>query len=362
MTRVSASIAASHTWREIHAQPEIWRDWELRLDVAGIRDWVAGLNVEDVWFCGAGTSAYIGDIIVAGLEGQPGPRLRSVPTTDLVARPAAYLGRGRKVLIVNFGRSGQSSETIGTLEAVAALAPDTAMLNITCNGESALAKAPGGRAIVLPEACHDAGFAMTSSFSTMLLTALSLFDAKAPEPGMMARLADAAEATLAQALERVSTGERPARAVYVGSGAMAYAARESALKVMELAAGQIPCLWDSTLGFRHGPKSFVAAETALHVLLSNDAHARRYDDDLAAELMLQFPQSSVTTVGSGGDIETGFDGPDSWGAVLAVLLAQVQSVLWSDALALNIDDPFAGHGTLSRVVSGVTLYPVEQAQ
>ena len=54
--------------------------------------------------------------------------------------------------------------------------PGAPRLNITCNGDSALAHRAGenGRVIRLPEETHDTGFAMTSSFSTMLLTALAL--------------------------------------------------------------------------------------------------------------------------------------------------------------------------------------------
>jgi tagatose-6-phosphate ketose/aldose isomerase len=33
-------------------------------------------------------------------------------------------------------------------------------------------------------------------------------------------------------------------------------------------------------------------------------------------------------------------------------------VMWSDALGLNIDDPFVGQSTLSRVVSNVRLHPL----
>ena len=43
---------------------------------------------------------------------------------------------------------------------------------------------------------------------------------------------------------------------------------------------------------------------------------------------------------------------------LVVPLAQVMAVMWSDRMGLNVDDPFAGLGTLSRVVAGVRLYPV----
>lgn len=342
------------TGREILAQPDIWRDWGTRLTVADLRQWIAETRVTEVWFCGAGTSAYIGDILAAGLEGQPGLRLRSVPTTDIVARPSAYL-TGTPKLIVSFGRSGNSTESIGLLDALDALAPGWPRLNITCNATSALATRPGARVIPLPEATHDQGFAMTSSFSTMLLTAASLFDATVPAqetPNRFATLADALQTLLPTFTAHARTARRPARAVFIGSGPLAFAAREAALKVMELAAGQIPALWDSTLGFRHGPKSFTTPETDLWLFRSADPHTRAYDDDLLAELRAQFPHSTVTAP----DVPQPFG--DLWSAPLYVALAQILAVTWSDALGLNVDDPFAGQGTLTRVVSGVRLHPV----
>lgn len=341
------------TWRELHAQPDIWRDWADRLDVDAWRQWIG--TPEEVWFCGAGTSAYIGDIIVAGLEGAAGPRLRSVPSTDLVSRPQAYLS-GRSPLIVNFGRSGSSSESVGTLEAVAALAPGARQLHITCNPDGALAQSETANAkvILLPETTHDTGFAMTSSFSTMLLTALALFD---PVPDAAQRLRDLSD-TLERTLPSFTPGPAPERIVFTGTGPLAYAAREAALKVMELTSGRIPALWDSTLGFRHGPKSFVQPGTQIVVLTSPEAGPRQYEDDLAQELRAQFPKSSVHTLGARADIDISMKHGASWGSVLPVVWAQVAAVVWSDAMGLNVDDPFAGAGTLARVVSGVTLYPV----
>jgi tagatose-6-phosphate ketose/aldose isomerase len=342
------------TFREILAQPAIWRDWGAQLPVADLRHWIARTGVTEVWFCGAGTSAYIGDILAAGLEGQPGPRFRSVPTTDIVARPRAYL-RGAPKLIVSFGRSGNSTESIGLLDALDALAPDWPRLNITCNGQSALATRPKAKVITLPEATHDQGFAMTSSFSTMLLTAAALVDQSLPADKAaqrFAELADALEALLPGFATQAAAARLPQRAVFLGSGPLAFAAREAALKVMELAAGQIPALWDSTLGFRHGPKSFTTGETDLWLFRSPDPHTRAYDDDLLAELRTQFPQSKVTAP----DILQPHG--DLWSAPLYVALAQILAVTWSDALGLNVDDPFAGQGTLTRVVSGVKLHPV----
>lgn len=341
------------TFREILAQPEIWRDWGARLPVRDLRRWIAATGTDEVWFCGAGTSAYIGDILAAGLEGQPGPRFRSVPTTDIVARPRAYL-RGTPKLIVSFGRSGNSTESIGLLNALDALASDWPRLNITCNAASALGKDSKAKIIGLPEATHDQGFAMTSSFSTMLLTAAALFDTSLPATqtaGRFAALADSLHSLLPACTDAAGTARRPQRAVFLGSGPLAFAAREAALKVMELAAGQIPALWDSTLGF-HGPKSFTTPETDLWLFRSAAPHTRAYDEDLLAELRTQFPASQVTAP----EIPQPFG--DLWAAPLYVAIAQILAVTWSDALGLTVDDPFAGRGTLTRVVSGVKLHPV----
>lgn len=342
------------TWQEIQSQPDIWRAWGATLPLAELRAWVEATGVAEVWFCGAGTSAYIGDILAAGLEGQSGHHFRSVPTTDIVARPHSYL-KGAPKLIVSFGRSGNSAESIGLLDALDTLAPDWPRLNITCNATSALATRPGAKLVVLPEATHDAGFAMTSSFSTMLLTAAAIFDtglAADAAPARFTSMAHSLSALLPVHEAEARSARRPDRAVFVGTGPLAFAAREAALKVMELAAGQIPALWDSSLGFRHGPKSFVRAATDIWVFRSSQAHARAYDDDLIAELRSQFPSSKITVP----DVSQSFG--DLWSAPLYVALAQILAVVWSDSLGLAVDDPFAGQGTLTRVVSGVRLHPV----
>lgn len=345
------ALAKWATWREIHQQPQVWRDWGAALDVSGLRTWIATQSFDSVWFCGAGTSAYIGDILAASLKGT-----RSVPTTDIVADPA-HLLTGERPLVVSFGRSGNSTESIGTLDALDALLPDAPRLNITCNPESALAtrtsRAPT-KVVLLPEATHDAGFAMTSSFSTMLLTALALFDAPCDVPARLNTLADALDTLLPQ----FATTARPDRVVYVGAGPLAFAAREAALKVMELSAGQIPALWDSTLGFRHGPKSFVTDGTVITIFCSGHQPTAAYDADLAAELRKQFPQAQVETIGASGDILVPMPFGPAWSAPLCIAAAQIRGVLWSEELGLNVDDPFAEQATLSRVVSGVKLYPV----
>jgi tagatose-6-phosphate ketose/aldose isomerase len=63
------------------------------------------------------------------------------------------------------------------------------------------------------------------------------------------------------------------------------------------------------------------------------------------------------TIGADADLSTKSIGSSAWDTVLSILPAQLASVIWSNQLGLNIDNPFAGQSTLTRVVSGVRLHP-----
>ena len=55
------------TWREIHQQPQVWRDWGQLLDVASLRNWIADQHVDEIWLCGAGSGSVNGQTIeIAG--------------------------------------------------------------------------------------------------------------------------------------------------------------------------------------------------------------------------------------------------------------------------------------------------------
>ncbi|MDO5646771.1 SIS domain-containing protein [Paracoccus sp. (in: a-proteobacteria)] len=347
------------TEREIRQQPQIWRDFAPALAAGAddLRDWIAARGVDEIWFCGAGTSAFIGESLAAALNGvSGGARFRAVPSPDLVARPQDVLHRDRGVLVVSFGRSGNSSESIGTLDLLDAHAPGFDRLHITCNAGSALATRdmPDGaagqcRRLILPPETEDAGFAMTSSYTTMYLSALSVF--APPQGGISAqlhRLANAADGVIARGFDAELA--MPERAVFLGAGPLAGAARESALKVLELTAGQVVTMFDTPLGFRHGPKAVVNPQTQVFVLGSADAQTARYETDLIDELGRQYHDGIATRIGPFAGLD------DAWSVPLNVIPAQILSLRWSDTLGLNADDPFAGRN-LTRVVSGVTLYP-----
>jgi len=74
------------------------------------------------------------------------------------------------------------------------------------------------------------------------------------------------------------------RAIYLGSGPRLGAARESALKMLEMTAGSVATLCDSYLGFRHGPMSFAHSDTLIVCFLSSDPILRDYECDLLREI------------------------------------------------------------------------------
>ena len=86
------------------------------------------------------------------------------------------------------------------------------------------------------------------------------------------------------------------RFVYLGSGSLEGLAHESALKMLELTAGEVVTYFDSPLGFRHGPKSALDGDTLAVVYVSTDPYTRRYDLDIIAEIRAQLGQDAVVVI------------------------------------------------------------------
>jgi tagatose-6-phosphate ketose/aldose isomerase len=247
-------------------------------------------------------------------------------------------------------------------------------LIVTCNAEGSLYRqAPGLRdsqTLLLPEETNDRGFAMTSSFTGMLLAASLAFDLL--PHGAVAEIAASATELLETRLSllRPLAESGFERVVYLGSDALKGLAREAALKLLELSDGKVVALADTPLGFRHGPKTIVNARTLVVVLLGNEAHTRRYDLDLLAELRSDGVAARVLSLSAQPLAVTHPDDIVLCAGAAAcadlalclpyVAFAQVLAFLQSLALGLRPDVPNAG-GTVSRVVQGVSIYPWDAA-
>ena len=251
------------------------------------------------------------------------------------------------------------------VELVDARVSDAHHLIITCNADGALAKRAGNDAYVvtLPEATHDRGFAMTSSFSAMMYAALAIFSGI---QGCDARIEPIAEA-VAGALETVElrmaklAAREFRRVVYLGSGPFQGLAREAALKLLELTDGATATMFDSTLGFRHGPKTFVNRDTLIVVFVSNDPLTRAYDRDMIEELRKDDVAGAVLVVSAQGEIGDtvavrGLESAaDSDLLFPYIIPAQLFALHASLDRGLTPDTPNKA-GTVNRVVQGVRIY------
>ena len=374
----AAQIAAGGAYwtaREIAQQPQLWSDIS-RL-VAGDSALGAFLQQQHkgeprrVLLTGAGTSSFIGECLAPALASHGWSRAEAIATTDIVASPASFLVRDTPTLLVHFARSGNSPESVAAMELAERCIDRCYHLIVTCNQEGELYRRArtmrNAYGLLLPAACNDQSFAMTSSFTGMLLaagTALRVL----PNDARAALLSALGTQVLDSGLPllRRLVSARFERVVYLGSKELKGLAREAALKMLELTDGRVIAIADSPLGFRHGPKTILNGSTLVVVFLSNDAHARRYELDLLSELRRDGVAGCVVALTGRADGVADTDGLALGGDAAAVsdlelclpyaVFAQALGMLRSLSLGLSPDSPNAA-GTVNRVVQGVSIYP-----
>jgi len=366
------------TAEEIAQQPGLWRDVLVaaharRDQVRGFLDPLLARPDLRIVLTGAGTSAFAGDILAPALARSLSRRVDAVASTDLVSNPHHHLAEDLPTLLVSFARSGDSPESTAATQLADQLLGECHHLVLTCNDGGALAKrhadSPRSLVLVMPPAANDTGFAMTSSFTCMTLSALLALAPGLVPDGDVGLLAAGAEQLLSTGpeLARNLAGQRFERVVYLGSGPLTGLARESALKMLELTAGRVASWHDSPLGFRHGPKSLVDDSTLVLVFISADPYTSRYDWDIVEELRaLTRPGSVIAIPGSTipGSMVPGSTVPgpldavdDAARAIVLVVLAQILALHHSIAHGLTPDNPFPS-GMVNRVVEGVTIHPL----
>ncbi|MHB1057416.1 MAG: SIS domain-containing protein [Rhodanobacter sp.] len=368
-------IAAGAIWtaREIEQQPRMLQ--QTHALVAGLHAEIrafAGPLIDDpsarVILTGAGSSSYIGQCVAPLLDRHLAARVDAVPTTDIVCAPQLYLEPEQPLLLVSFGRSGNSPESLAAVELAESLVREVRHLAIVCNAEGALGKSPVAQSmtVLLPAATHDNGFAMTSSFSCMMYAALA---ALLPA-GTMDRRIDAIAGATARVIEEslpllqaLALGQYD-RVVYLGSGVLQGLAREASLKLGELTNGAVATCFESPLGFRHGPKTFITGRTLVMAFVSNHALTRRYDLDLVDELRRDGCAARIVEVSaqpraaSGADtlaVPAMADAADADLLWPCVAIAQIHAFLRARAMGVTPDNPNPA-GLVNRVVQGVRLY------
>lgn len=374
--------SSTFTLTEIYQQPATWEKTcrqiaEHKDELKKFIDQVITQDDFDVILTGAGTSEFVGNALFPHLTGLLNHKAKSYGTTDIVATPEAYLSRTKPTLLISFGRSGNSPESVGAVDAAEAVCDNVYHLFVTCNKNGALSKRAAETdncyAINLTDETHDQSFAMTSSFSNMYLATYLCFhlDELDDVIATVKKIAAAGQDFLDNkysVAQKIVDEYNFGRIVYLGSNTLKGTSQESALKMLELTAGQVVTMYDTPMGFRHGPKSIVDDTTLTVVYLSDDPYTRQYEVDLIKEMSGQRKGNKIVAVMSSQDDEVaalvdytvayGIEGA-SENVLLGldyILFAQTLAVLKSLSLDITPDNP-CPTGEVNRVVKGVILYP-----
>jgi tagatose-6-phosphate ketose/aldose isomerase len=344
------------TFEEIFQQPLLWPTTVARVQ-AGSAQLDLELDKTRVLLTGAGSSAYAATAVASAW-----PRAVAVPTTDLLVDPGRYL---RDVdAVISLARSGNSPESAAVVERVRALRPEMRQLAITCNHESSLVQSGLNGLIVLDPRTNDRSLVMTGSFSNLVLAGLSLAQPQtaAKNAGLASERAKSSLPVIDSECRRIATRVRD-RIVVLSSSPLLGWVREAGLKILEMTAGSFPVMSETYLGLRHGPMSFLRADTVVLCLLSSNPVRRLYEMDLIQELRSKKLGIAVV-IADGAERSSLFDevipavlpeAPDDMRTPFEVLIPQLLGYHLSRSLGLNPDNP-SPDGVINRVVQGVTIH------
>ena len=374
-------LGAIATTSEIIQQPDIWLDTfdvyaqhaeEVRAFLESARPAEGGRVT--VVFTGAGSSEYVGNTCSPYLRSVVrghGFDFKPVASTDLVSAPTQFLSPDDPTVLVSFARSGNSPESLAAIEVVRTVCTSVKFLNITCAPDGRLATEmqgdPNALTLLLPEA-NDDGFAMTGSYSCMYLLATLLFD---PSDDDSKRAWVEAASRLGRDVlrreEQVSSFVEGdfSRVTYLGSGTLGGLAQEAQLKILELAAGETATSFGTSMGYRHGPKSFVDGSTLVFLFVSNDPYTRQYDLDMLNEIKADGICKRVVAIeqdagplfhGVSFDLSGEEALPDGYLVLPFIVFGQTIALHNSVRVGDTPDTP-SPTGQVTRVVHGVTIHP-----
>lgn len=369
------------TWQEIVQQPSIWKE-ELEIvknNLRSIGDFIEKIQGKKikVIFTGAGSSEFVGNTLCSYVNSKIDIDVLSIPTTDIVSMPEQYLETDTTTILVSCARSGNSPESVATVNLADKIVKNIYHIFITCNPEGHLATiskdGDNKYLLLMPEKTNDKGFAMTGSFSSMVVAGVLILLRKnfVEMEEKVTYIANVVEKNLEKILDNVEaiTDLDIDRIVYLGDGALKGLAEEMSLKVLELTGGKLASFYNTFLGFRHGPKSIVNDKTAIICMMSNNIYTRIYELDLLKEFKNEGGKKKIIVFDTIydeevknncdyyfsfadkrlGEIEEVFAG------LGYLIYGQLISLIKSAKLGVNPDNP-CPTGEVNRVVKGVIIH------
>ena len=373
-------LGYADTLREILQQPGTWRDTAARLADTPSRTMLGELlaaQPQHIVLTGSGSSVYVGECLAPALQAGLGIPSQAIAAGTLLTHRRGTLPKGRG-LLVSIARSGDSPESASAVDQVLEAEPDYRHLVITCNAQGQLATRyryePRVRVLQLSSLTNDRSLVMTSSFTNLALGGSGLLYAATEDTPV--ELADLAANIASSLFER--HGDALAQqggadfdaALYLGSGASFGAAREAALKMLEMSGGAVSAMCETYLGLRHGPMSWLDRPCPVVAFLSGAPAVRAYELDLLREIARKRLGGVRIVVGEAipadvigaNDLAIELPGlsrlDDVQQAMVHVVVGQLLALFRCLALGQQPDAP--AQGVLTRVVQAFAIHAGEQ--
>ena len=368
------------TVQEIHHQPETWIETARRMEshqpllAAQLTDArIGAFGSGGLVLTGSGSSLYVAECLAMPLQRALKVAVSAVSSGGLLTHLDAHLPVSHGGVVVSFARSGNSPESSAAVDEVLGARPAWHHLIITCNDRGRLAQYAGRdgvHVLVLDDRTCDRSLVMTSAFTNMAVAgaALGWLDRGAAYRARIGQLADVAVQILRDSDRLADVASQEFRsAVFLGSGARLGAARESALKMLEMTDGQVHTSAETYLGLRHGPMCAVHDDTLVVCFLSSDPITRGYEIDLIRELdrkqlgmrLLvgedvpdEILRESDTRLECPGLMSVG----DDLAAITDVVVGQLLALFRCLRLGLKPDAP-SNDNVINRVVEDFAIHP-----
>lgn len=284
------------TKKEIENQFETWSILKEYIPES-IKEVIGNMTKDTIIiFSGAGTSGYIGDALLPILnQGLNRPKFFSYFSTHIVGDGEYLINNNQKILMISFGRSGNSPESEGAIDEVNRLCSNVEHIIITCNSEGKLAKLSDVKnKVILPKKTNDSGFAMTNSFTSMMIVAYYLFADNCDIHKVIKVAKELYKSYDYSSITNLSFEN----IIYLANTAVVGITSEYILKVTELTNGRYSYYHDHVLNFRHGPKSVITKKSLILIIKSTSERAQMYEEDLIHELTLDSNKPIIVVLGN----------------------------------------------------------------
>ncbi len=368
------------TAREIGQQPGTWEQTADDLIARGPvlasflrRD--DGAPARPIILTGSGSSLHVAECLAPSLQARLGVIVRPIPAAMLLTDVDGCINAADSALVISFARSGDSPESAAVVDLLLERFPQCRHLPITCNGAGRLATAYGDdqrvMTVVLDSRTNDRSLVMTSSFTNMIVAGhmLGSLEDTAAYRRAVARLGAIARELLERyAGDLARVARLPFRsACFLGTGPRLGAARESALKMLEMSGGEVGTIAETPLGLRHGPMAAVRDDTLVVASVPASPLARGYAIDVLGEIRRKRPGARFVVIGDimpadlivEGDAAVllpGLDAVDDGAAaVVDAVAGQVLAFFRCLAGGLRPDRP-SPDGIITRVVPEFRIY------